>query len=301
MLRAHWDSWKSWGHLHSRSPSSVGYAVKTVLHAVQEEGITYNVRETQAPGSRGTGLWTQSQITGCSSSAGTSQWPRAVHYGDMQLTHPTQSKCSFCFFNVTMFISFQLPLCKLGQLNLSNFPGGSHSKSLLRVSSSDRSVLDWIHEKTATLRQVGSCHPTTQKTHSSLKSRLSIRCMSAWFTDLCALGHVQLFVIPRAVVHHESMRFSRQEYWDGLPFPPPWDLPHPRIEHMSPASLAGRFFYNQATCEDLTFCSHPQKDGTLWRRRRHCRLMKIRIQEYNADLRISDTNGDEIQAMQRFR
>ena len=36
--------------------------------------------------------------------------PRAVHYGDMQLTHPTQSKCSFCFFNVTMFISLQLPL-----------------------------------------------------------------------------------------------------------------------------------------------------------------------------------------------
>ena len=66
---------------------------------------------------------------------------RAVHYGDMQLTHPTQSKCSFCFFNVTMFISFQLPLCELEQLNLSNFPGGSHSKSLLRVSSSDRSVL----------------------------------------------------------------------------------------------------------------------------------------------------------------
>lgn len=104
---------------------------------------------------------------------------RAVHYGDMQLTHPTQSKCSFCFFNVTMFISFQLPLCELEQLNLLNFPGGSHSKSLLRVSSSDRSVLDWIHEKTTTLRQVGSSHPTTRKTHSSLKSRLSLRCMSA--------------------------------------------------------------------------------------------------------------------------
>ena len=29
--------------------------------------------------------------------------------------------------------------------------------------------------------------------------------------------------------------------------------------------------------------------------------MKIRVQEYNADLRISDTIGDEIQAMQRFR
>ena len=38
-----------------------------------------------------------------------------------------------------------------------------------------------------------------------------------------------------------SMEFSRQEYWGGLPFPSPGDLPHPGIEPGSPA-LAGRFF-----------------------------------------------------------
>ena len=38
-----------------------------------------------------------------------------------------------------------------------------------------------------------------------------------------------------------SMRFPRREYWSGLPFPPPWDLPDPGIEPASPA-LAGRFF-----------------------------------------------------------
>ena len=38
-----------------------------------------------------------------------------------------------------------------------------------------------------------------------------------------------------------SMRFPRQEYWSGLPFPSPGDLPHPGIEPKSPA-LAGRFF-----------------------------------------------------------
>jgi len=39
------------------------------------------------------------------------------------------------------------------------------------------------------------------------------------------------------------MRFSRQEYWSGLPFPIPWDLPDPGIEPnlMSPV-LAGGFF-----------------------------------------------------------
>ena len=38
-----------------------------------------------------------------------------------------------------------------------------------------------------------------------------------------------------------SMGFSRQEYWSGLPFPSPQDLPNPGIKPMSPA-LAGRFF-----------------------------------------------------------
>ena len=38
-----------------------------------------------------------------------------------------------------------------------------------------------------------------------------------------------------------SMEFSRQEYWTGLPFPSPGDLPDPGIEPASPA-LAGRFF-----------------------------------------------------------
>ena len=40
-----------------------------------------------------------------------------------------------------------------------------------------------------------------------------------------------------------SMEFPRQEYWSGLPFPPPEDLPDPGMEPTSLASpaLAGRF------------------------------------------------------------
>ena len=34
------------------------------------------------------------------------------------------------------------------------------------------------------------------------------------------------------------MEFSRQEYWSGLPFPPPGDLPNPGIEPGSPALQA---------------------------------------------------------------
>ena len=48
-----------------------------------------------------------------------------------------------------------------------------------------------------------------------------------------------------------SMGFSRQEYWSGLPCPPPGDLPNPGMEPaslMSPA-LAGGFFITSATWE----------------------------------------------------
>ena len=44
-----------------------------------------------------------------------------------------------------------------------------------------------------------------------------------------------------------SMGFSRQEYWNGLPFPCPGDLPDPRIEPeslMSPALAGGSFTTN---------------------------------------------------------
>ena len=38
-----------------------------------------------------------------------------------------------------------------------------------------------------------------------------------------------------------SMGFSRPEYWSGLPFPSPGELPYPGIEHGSPASQADSF------------------------------------------------------------
>ena len=36
----------------------------------------------------------------------------------------------------------------------------------------------------------------------------------------------------------QSMEFSRSEYWSGLPFPSPGDLPNPGIESRSPALQA---------------------------------------------------------------
>ena len=60
---------------------------------------------------------------------------------------------------------------------------------------------------------------------------------------VCVLGHlshVQPFVPLRTIAHQAplSMGFSRQEYWSGLPFASPGDLPHPGIEPTSLRSSA---------------------------------------------------------------
>ena len=51
------------------------------------------------------------------------------------------------------------------------------------------------------------------------------------------LSHVRLFVTPWTAAYQAplSMGFSRQEYWRGLPFPSPGDLPNPGIKPRSPA------------------------------------------------------------------
>ena len=47
-----------------------------------------------------------------------------------------------------------------------------------------------------------------------------------------SLSHVRLFVTPWTVAYQAPLPlgFSRQEYWSGLPFPSPGDLPSPGIE-----------------------------------------------------------------------
>ena len=66
-----------------------------------------------------------------------------------------------------------------------------------------------------------------------------------------SLSHVQLFETPWTIACQAplSMGLSRQEFWSGLSFPPPWYLPYPGIEHVSPvsAALTGKFFTTSAT------------------------------------------------------
>ena len=57
---------------------------------------------------------------------------------------------------------------------------------------------------------------------------------------LSHFSHVQLFVTLWTVACQAPlfMGFSRQQYWSGLPYPPPGDLPDPGIEPGSPALKA---------------------------------------------------------------
>ena len=62
-----------------------------------------------------------------------------------------------------------------------------------------------------------------------------------------------------------SMTFSRQEYWSGMPFLPPGDLPYPGIKPMSPF-LAGGFFSSEYSSIGLMLKLKLQYFGHLmWR------------------------------------
>ena len=59
---------------------------------------------------------------------------------------------------------------------------------------------------------------------------------------LSCFSRVRLFATPWTVACQTplSMEFSRQEYWNGLPCPPPGDLPDPGIEIVSTAAPASQ-------------------------------------------------------------
>ena len=82
---------------------------------------------------------------------------------------------------------------------------------------------------------------------STITSRSTHACVLSCFS------HVQLFVAIWTVACKAplSKGISRQEYWIGWCFPPPGDLPDPRIEPASLTSpaLAGSFFSTSTTGE----------------------------------------------------
>ena len=63
------------------------------------------------------------------------------------------------------------------------------------------------------------------------------------------------------------MEFSRQEYWSGLPYPPPEDLPDLGIEPRTPAFQADSLLYVPAgkPKNDIMMCIHTKsREGSLF-------------------------------------
>ena len=73
-----------------------------------------------------------------------------------------------------------------------------------------------------------------------------------------SLSCVRLFVTPWAIARQAAlpMGLSWQEYWSGLPFPPPQDLPNAGIKHGSPVTLAltDRFFTTESPGKLVKMC-----------------------------------------------
>ena len=77
---------------------------------------------------------------------------------------------------------------------------------------------------------------------------------------LSCFSHVQLFVTPWTIALHAPlfMGFSRQEYWNELPFPPLGDLPNAEIKPISLKSpaLTARSFTSSTTWEASIFTQY---------------------------------------------
>ena len=119
-----------------------------------------------------------------------------------------------------------------------------HSLQLAKVSSKE----DPVQSKEINLKK----KKKVGKEKRDLKIKLLYRCRNllgsflslGWKERWCSLP---LYVYPVVTIAHQaplSMGFSRQEYWSGLPFLSPGDLPDSGMEPVSPVSsaLAGRFF-----------------------------------------------------------
>ena len=100
---------------------------------------------------------------------------------------------------------------------------------LLAVQGTLKSLLQHYGSKASILRP--SAFFIVQLSHPYMKVKVK------------SLSRVRLFATPWTVAYQapQSMGFSRQEYWSGLPFPSPGDLPNTGIEAGSPALQTDAF------------------------------------------------------------
>jgi len=125
---------------------------------------------------------------------------------------------------------FAVQLCLLALL----FSGCARDETILNIYPSALTLSLFFDGKSLATMQCG--WPP---------GRLWAQVLSVFFwvhkwSEVKSLSRVRLFATPLTVAYKAppSMGFSRQEYWSGLPFPSPGDLPNPGIKPRSPALWA---------------------------------------------------------------
>ena len=139
-----------------------------------------------------------------------------------------------------------------------------------RIQNVTDKLLCWNWMLLALKDPIAELYLIIQPTHF-LSPTLDHACM------LSSFSHVWLFATlwTAALQVPLSLGYSRQEYWSGLPFPPPGDLPNPGVEPTSlmPPALAGGFLTTSTTlpCESYKACNDDSETTLCFRRiRQQC-------------------------------
>ena len=114
-------------------------------------------------------------------------------------------------------------------------PGLPHCRQILYQLSPQGNprILEWVTYPFSR----GSCQPRNWTGSPALQARSLPTEVSEKWSEVKLLSRVRLLATPWTIAYQAplSMGFSKQDYWSGLPFPSPGDLPYPGIEPRSPA------------------------------------------------------------------
>ena len=144
------------------------------------------------------------------------------------------------------------------QINIFNFSFIWSSKSKESTYNLLENIKQWKKKCNMFALQYVSCWQLFLGMYCRNEKKLFISYALKTKVKVKSLSRVGLFATPWTVAHQAppSMGFSRQQYWSGLPFPSPGNLPNPGIEPRV-SRIAGRCFTLWATREVL--CSFAQQ------------------------------------------
>ena len=154
------------------------------------------------------------------------------------LGHTVLSAVECLFFSRPGFLNLSIIgifSCKLLCCQAARYTRGCLAASLVSTHRCQQHLQLWHPKMSPDIAKYPAGGRITWVKTTAIDPILFLNCACATL-----LSCVWLFATPWAVVHQAplSMGFSREQYWSGLPFPPPGDLSIPETEPASPVSPA---------------------------------------------------------------